>query len=401
MVNVRGRGVASAALALVLAATACTGDEAQNSGTAGPTASASANPLPVKVVYLESLEVEGSDERMIPAFQGAQLAVDQAIRAGDLPVQLELVAMDTEGSPARADVIARELATDSDVLAIIAAPFLNLPESAAATLAEARIPTVSLSTVAPRATISGTTWFRAVAGQVEQAEALAELIKGLPRARRGVCVAGDGGLRSDELVRVLVDRLGERVDLSLTVSADGSVQELVTQVAGSGCGLIFWGGFSSAATTIRLQLAEADLADVTLVAADGTKDQVYLTETGTVGDGTLVSCPCVDLTTSTALAATRFIQDYQSESGVPPGVYAVEGWDVAGLLVASIRSGATTRAEIASFLQEVEGFDGLAHRYSFDDAGELAGGLATIRFYRDEGGRWIPFTPSDSEETGV
>ncbi|HEX5951373.1 MAG TPA: hypothetical protein VFZ96_10240, partial [Actinomycetota bacterium] len=98
---------------------------------------------------------------------------------------------------------------------------------------------------------------------------------------------------------------------------------------------------------------------------------------------------CVDVSTSFDLAAQRFIQDYQSEFGLPPGPYAVEAWDAARILVGAFREGATTRKAVGVALSALRTFDGLARAYRFGPDGDLQEGRRSVRLSRVEGGRWL------------
>lgn len=380
------RAVACVCVTLVVGA--CTGDGAQDSG---PSREPSPPMKQVKIAFLEDLSEEGSDDRALPAFQGAALAFDRAALTGDLPVEVELVAVDTQGDPETAIRVVEEVAVDQEFVGVIAAPFLFETGSVGAVLAEAGIPTVSLSTLSTGLSTHGwKNWFRAVADRSRQAGALASLVPGLPAARRGVCVADDGRTVSAGLVRRVAAGLESLVILRLSLTSEDEPSLLAASVRRAGCGVVFWGGFSDRAAAIRLELDRAGSERVILVGADGMKDEMYLGAAGAAGEGTVVSCSCVDLTTSTPLAAQRFIQDYQFEHGSPPGAYAAEGWDVARLFVAAFRSGAGSRGEIVEFLDSLNGFEGLANTYTFGDDGELDDASALVRLYRDEGGRWIP-----------
>ncbi len=381
----RRRAAGACSLAIALALGACT--DGDPGIPASPTPKAA-----VELAFIEDLSVEGASHRVIPAFQGAGLALDAASLAGELPVEVELVALDTGGDPARAISLANEVAGDPGYVGAIVGPFLGGQGPIGEVLDRAGLPVLSLSALDPGISENGWgAWFRAVADQTEQGSALAGLIEGSPRARRGVCLAGDGGASSEALLRGAAAELRGHVSLRMTVPAEDAGSPLLpATVKRAGCGVIVWGGFSTEAALIRIRMTSAGLGSVILVGGDGAKDEEYLTAAGRSGEGTIVSCPCVDLSTSTDLAAQRFIQDYQAEYGSPPGIYAAEGWDVARMFVAAFRSGAVDRTEVARSLQGLDGFEGLANTYVFQADGELAPGSAVVHLYRDEGGRWIP-----------
>lgn len=381
----RSLAAGACSLATALALEACTNGD--------PGIPASPTPkAPVKLAFIEDLSVEGASHRVVPAFQGARLALDAASLAGELPVEVELVALDTGGDPARAISLANEVAGDPGYVGVIVGPFLGGQGPIGEVLDRAGLPVVSLSTLDPGISENGwEVWFRAVADQTEQGSALARVIGEMPRARRGVCLAGDGGIGSEALLRSVERAIASDVALRATVTPENAGSApFAAAVRRAGCGVVLWGGFSTEAALIRIRMTSAGLGSVTLVGGDGTKDEEYLTATGRSGEGTIVSCPCVDLSTSTDLAAQRFIQDYQAEYGSPPGVYAAEGWDVARMFVAAFRSGAGDRAEVAQSVGGLGGFEGLANTYVFQADGELAPGSAVVHLYRDEGGRWIP-----------
>jgi polar amino acid transport system substrate-binding protein len=134
---------------------------------------------------------------------------------------------------------------------------------------------------------------------------------------------------------------------------------------------------------------------VELLATDAVKTESYLTEAGSVGDGTVVACGCVDVTTSSRLDAQRFVNAFQFDIGASPGPYAVEGWDAGAAFVNAVRAGALTRQEVSAGLEGLTRYQGLAGAYAFTRAGELAASSAAIRFYRAEGGRWIALGSED------
>jgi branched-chain amino acid transport system substrate-binding protein len=133
---------------------------------------------------------------------------------------------------------------------------------------------------------------------------------------------------------------------------------------------------------------------VVFVGSERIRDQGFLEAVGEAGEGALAICPCVDVSTSTDLAAQRFIQDYQSEFGLPPGPYAVEGWDAARMLVAAFREGAVERGPVSTALEVMTAFDGLAGTYRFGFGGDLTDAAASVRISRVEGGRWLEILAS-------
>jgi len=165
-------------------------------------------------------------------------------------------------------------------------------------------------------------------------------------------------------------------------------------VTASGCGVVVWGGFSAGAVALERHLVGIGLAEVHFVGDGGIKDATYLQVADRAGDGTVASCPCADVSTSTDLTAQRFTQDYQADFGLPPGSYAVEAWDVAHMYVDAFRSGADTPEEVLTFLQGIPFYQGLTSTYAFSPGGDLEPQTANVYLYEDEGGRWLLLSPA-------
>ena len=364
---------------------ACTGG-----GKDGPPTGTAEKPA-LEVVVFEDLSPDGSLFRVPPAANAIELALAQAFDAGEIPVQVEVMPMDDGGEPQGAADDAREAAADPQVVAAVVAPFFGEQHVIGPILNQAGIPTISLSSLEPDLAGNGwANWRRAVATQVEEVSALAAFLR---EHGGSVCVGGDGGSVSRGLQEPLAAALGDQVVLNVEVDTgalEAGASELAADVQKAGCRTVAWTGFDLDAAALRLGLDAAGLSAVRLVGGQGMKGDLYLTETGLSGSGTVVSCPCVDVATSTELAARTFIHDYQFEFGSVPGPYAVEGWDIGRMLVEVLRNGATTREDVAAGLADLGTFQGLAGAYGFASDGELTPIPGAIHLYRDVAGRWIP-----------
>jgi ABC-type branched-subunit amino acid transport system substrate-binding protein len=374
---------------LVIALAACTTAEPGRPG-----ASTSMPRLPVKIAFLENLSAVETAARSAPAFQGAKLAFDTAALGPGLPVSVELIAMDTGGDAATATASAREILSDPAFVGAIAAPSLTEREQSAVgdLLDRGGLPTLTLSPLGPNLSNRGwTAWRRTVADVTMEARTIAAFVDSVPSPRRGACVLGDGSPGSGALLEAVTAFVTSDVVLRWHAAAtESSSLRVARAVASARCGVVVWGGSSTAGALVRLALHGADDRRISFVGGDAMKDQVYLAVSGGAGLGTVTACPCVDLSTETDLASQRFIQDYQADFGVPPGAFAAEAWDAAGMFGRALRAGAASGADVREFLWETATYEGLAGTYVFRTDGELTRASAQIHLYRDEGGRWIP-----------
>jgi branched-chain amino acid transport system substrate-binding protein len=382
-------------LLLVLLLASCTAEASPPNGDPGATAP----PLHLEIAFLENLMPEGAYERVVPAFQGAKLALDQAFANGDLPTEVEIVPQDI-GDPQRmSDVLSADVA-DPSYVGAIGSPFWSEPAAAGSRLSDAGLATVSLSSVGP-ANPGWNSWFRAVAPLSDQAVEVGAFLDRARLGEHGVCLASDGSTYGSAFVDA-VARTTRRHVLSRSVIPTGEAipERPLRQIRSGGCAALVFGGFGSDAGLIRIELDAAGLGGVRLIGADGMRDRTFLSVAETSGDGSVASCSCVDLGTSTSLSAQQFIHDYQSEFGGPPASYAVEGWDMGRLYVAAIRSGASTRSEVAAYLGKVRSFTGLAQTYGFSRSGGLLPSARLVQLFRESGGRWLPIGAPTGFATG-
>jgi branched-chain amino acid transport system substrate-binding protein len=346
----------------------------------------------LKVAFLQDLSSDEAAARATPAFQGAKLAFDTASLREGLPFPVELVSLDTGDDPATAASAAREIVADPAFVGAIAAPSLTEREQAAAgnLLDPAGVPTITLSPLGPNLSNPGwTAWRRAVADVTSEGQTIAAFVDSLRSPRRGACLLGDGSPGSRALLGAVAASTTSEVVLRWhTAAAEPGSLRVARAVSRSRCGVVVWGGSSTTGALIRRALHEAGGRRVAFVGGDAMKDPMYLSVSGRAGLGTVAACPCADLSTSTDLAAQRFIQDYQADFGLPPGAFAAEAWDLAGMFVGALRDGAS-RAEVLASLWRTDRFEGLAGTYVFQPDGELTPGSARVRLFRDEGGRWI------------
>jgi branched-chain amino acid transport system substrate-binding protein len=383
----------AAALVALLAtlAPACTG---------GSEPSPVADPVQVKVAFLHDMSVPGSAQTVAPALLGLQLALQEAVERGDLPVIPEVVGLDVEGDDAKANELAHEIADDPSYVAAVIGPFWSEPTSVGELLDAGGVPTLSLSELDPTlATHGWSSWRRAVAGASHETAAMAAAIRGSSRSVGGMCVVGDGSSLSGTIGDLLAANLGAaRVVASADLPDEDSLAAVVQRVDRAGCGTVAWTGFGPGATLLRTGLTEAGDGGVPLVGSSAMKTESYLFTTAGAGDGSLVSCACVDLGSSTRLEARRFIHDFQSTYGSPPGVFGPEGWDVGGMLLSAFRSGATDRRAVAEALEASDGYVGLASTYRFAADGELTSDPSQVRVFRAEGVRWVALGQGAGEE---
>jgi branched-chain amino acid transport system substrate-binding protein len=329
---------------------------------------------------------------VLGGLNGAQLAFQQANEAGDMPVTVEIEGFDTQADPAVAAPLVEEVVTDDAYVGVIGPAFSGESLGVGPRLDEAGIPRITQSATDDALSEQGWTgWFRALGNNSDMGLPAAHYIDA--QAPSSVCAASDGtayGLGLKDIVVATVGEAGIEVALDEDVEAGlDDYSALVTNIADTGCPILFYGGYSPEAGLIRDQMTDAGLSDVLMVGGDGIKDSTFLETAGDSAEGTIVSCPCADLSASEDPAAQQFISDYQAEFGEEPPIYSYEGYDVAQIYIAAFKAGNTDRASIIEFVQGLEGFPGLTKNYTWEENGELTPEGKVIYFYEVQGGEFV------------
>jgi branched-chain amino acid transport system substrate-binding protein len=347
----------------------------------------------VKIAVFQDQSNEDPMQLVTPSYLGLQLSL--TLGADGIPVVPQLMALDVNGDPARATELAHQVVEDPTVVAAVISPFWVETRSVGDILDAAGIPTISLSPLGPDLSGYGWSgWRRMVPTQPRQADSLAALLAGAANRETGICVVRDDSSYSTALAGLLKQRLKGLVAQTITITpgtgGSDSFGQAVAGIDSAACRTVAWTGFAASGALLRTSLSEAGLTGVVIYGADAVKDEPFLTLTGGAGNGTVVTCPCVDLATSTDPAAQRFVHDYQSEFGSSPGVYGAEGWDVGSTLLNAFVGGGVSRSTMVEALARVTREEGLAGTYTWTDSGELTPSSVQVHTFVDRGERWTP-----------
>lgn len=351
------------------------------SPSAGP-ASVSPSPLDtLKVAYVQDLAPEQAVDTTLPPLQAIELAFATAAASGEMPTPIEVVAFDTQGDPTAIGEVVAEIASDPSFIAAFAAPNLGGLGGLVDVLAAEGVPVLSLSARDPVEGAAPGTFFRFVAPLAVQASSLAEGVTALRRSDGDVCLVLPPAdeTRFSKGVR-------EALSPDLRVFEDDAAGD-VLEVLSLECGTVVWTGDGVGGAALAVSLEDDPPPSPILIGGPGLREPDFLGEAGTAAEGVIAFCSCADVSTALGLGAQRFIQDYQSEFGTPPGPYAVEAWDAAHMLIEELDSGGPSGEGLIARLASTPRFEGLGRAYAFT-GGELTQPEDAVLVYRVEGGRW-------------
>ncbi len=381
---------------LAMVAAACSKKTATPSG--GGSSSGGGEKQTVKIGFIGALS--GDYKLLVQSgYNGAKLAFDQANAAGDLPVTVELVPFDSQGDPTIAAPLVDQIVGDPAFVGVIGPAFSGESAAVGDKLDQAGIPFITQSATDDALSQNGWThWFRALGANSDMGPPAADYLVKVD-GDTSICAASDGspyGLGLKDVAVKQAEADGAKVVLNEDVEAQQKdYSALVTKIKGAGCTGLFYGGYSPEAGLIRKQMDDAGLKDVLMVGGDGIKDDTFISTAGSSAEGTVSSCPCADISTSTDPAAVKFIADYTAAYGDAPQIYGPEGWDIAQIYIAALKAGNTAPDTITTFVQGLNAFPGLTKSYTFASNGELDPSARILFFYEVKNGAWTVLGSSD------
>ena len=351
------------------------------SPSAGP-ASVSPSPLDtLKVAYVQDLAPEQALDTTLPPLQAIELAFATAAASGEMPTPIEVVAFDTQGDPTAIGEVAAEIAADPSFIAAFASPNLGGVGALVELMGPEGVPVLSLSARDPVEAAAPGTFFRFVAPLAVQASSLADGVTALRRPDGDVCLV----LPPADATR-FSNAVREGLSPGLRVFEENAGGE-VPAVPPAECGTVIWTGDGVGGAALAVSLEDDPPPSPILIGGPGLREPDFLGEAGTAAEGAVAFCSCADVSTALGLGAQRFIQDYQSEFGTPPGPYAVEAWDAAHMLIEELDSGGPSDEGLIARLASTPRFEGLGRAYAFA-GGELTQPADAVLVFRVEGGRW-------------
>lgn len=303
---------------------------------------------------------------------GIKLALDQHNKA-NAGCQVALKQFDTEGDPQKATQAAPQIVSDTAVLGLVGPAFSGETKATGAIFDQAGLPFLSPSATNPGLSTNGwKTFFRGLANDTSQGAADANYLKSTLSYKK-VCVVQDDSDYGVGLAKIITQTLGDSADSSCAADVKTGAKDFsatVSQISAAAPDAIFYAGYYAEAAPFVQQLRDGGVK-ATFVSGDGTNDPQFVKQAGQSSAGSLLSCPCV------ASPPADFASKFQALNGAAAGVYSVEGYDLATILLKAIDGGATSRAQVLSFVQGYKG-QGVGKLYQWNDKGELSSAQVSI-----------------------
>ena len=311
-----------------------------------------------------------------------QNAVKYAIKlfeAANKNIKVKLVSIDDQGDPAVAGTVAPGVASNKSVLGVVG------PAYSGATIAS--LPyykSVSMPVISPSATrvsltdptspdFGGPIFHRVVGKDDLQGPALAKYATaGVSNAK--VFVFDDQSAYAVPL-RGFVEAGLKKVSGASVVGGDSvpntttDFSPTIAKIATSGANVVIYTGYYSQAAVFIKQLRDSGSKAV-FAGGDGVFNQEFPKLAGAAAEGSKVTG-----VGGLAGISAKLEADFKKKMGVSSGVYSVESFDAANILLSGIKAGKTTRVKMLAYVKAYKGKSISGNTIKFDANGDISYGL--------------------------
>jgi branched-chain amino acid transport system substrate-binding protein len=338
--------------------------------------------------------------------RGVELALKErpAVTVGEATFEVALDVLDDQCSAEGGQAVANRLVSDAGIVAVVGPTCSSACRAAGPIFDAAGYTMISSSCTAVDLTAAGTgfaSFNRTTPNDDAQGVAAAAFIYEELGLRK-IATVHDGSPYGEGLVAVVTrafEALGGEVVAAGAVNVgDTDFRNLLDEIADAGPELIYFGGFPAEAARLSEQRADAGLAGVVFMGADGIQTPEYVNLAGAAAEGTLASSPVAP--GSEAYAA--FVAAYEAEYGVAPtAAFHAYAYDATQMILDAIEAvgvvgadGSLTveRAALAAYIRSYgaeEPVEGLSGVLSCDGTGECATG--GIGFFQVVNGAFVPY----------
>jgi branched-chain amino acid transport system substrate-binding protein len=294
-------------------------------------------------------------------------------------IKIKIVSVDDQGDPAVASTVAPGVGNNKAILGVVGpaysgATIASLPYYKAGGVVMISPSATRVSLTDPTSPDFGGPVFHRVVGKDDlQGPALAKYAtKGVANAKvfifddqsaYGVPLAGfvTGGLKKVAGASVV----GTDSVPNTTTDFSPTIAKIKTSAATV---VIYTGYYSQAAIFVK-QLRDSGSTAI-FAGGDGVFNQEFPKLAGAAAEGSRVSG-----VGGLAGISTKLEADFKKQMGVSSGVYSVESFDAANILLEGIKAGNTTRAKMLKWVKAYKGKSASGNNIKFDKNGDISYGL--------------------------
>ena len=311
-----------------------------------------------------------------------QNAVKYAIKlfeAKNKGFKIKLVSIDDQGDPAVAGTVAPGVASNKNVLGVVGpaysgATIASLPYYKSVNMALISPSATRVSLTDPTSPDFGGPIFHRVVGKDDlQGPALAKYATAGVKAAK-VFVFDDQSAYAVPL-RGFVEAGLKKVSGASVVGGDSvpntttDFSPTIAKIATSGANVVIYTGYYSQAAVFIKQLRDSGSKAV-FAGGDGVFNQEFPKLAGAAAEGSKVTG-----VGGLAGISAKLEADFKKKMGVSSGVYSVESFDAANILLSGIKAGKTTRVKMLAYVKAYKGKSISGNTIKFDKNGDISYGL--------------------------
>ena len=311
-----------------------------------------------------------------------QNAVKYAIKlfeAKNKGFKIKLVSIDDQGDPAVAGTVAPGVASNKNVLGVVGpaysgATIASLPYYKSVNMALISPSATRVSLTDPTSPDFGGPIFHRVVGKDDlQGPALAKYATAGVSAAK-VFVFDDQSAYAVPL-RGFVEAGLKKVSGASVVGGDSvpntttDFSPTIAKIATSGANVVIYTGYYSQAAVFIKQLRDSGSKAV-FAGGDGVFNQEFPKLAGAAAEGSKVTG-----VGGLAGISAKLEADFKKKMGVSSGVYSVESYDAANILLSGIKAGKTTRVKMLAYVKAYKGKSISGNTIKFDANGDISYGL--------------------------
>ena len=294
-------------------------------------------------------------------------------------IKIKIVSVDDQGDPAVASTVAPGTGANKSIIGVVGpaysgATIASLPYYKAGGLVMISPSATRVSLTDPASPDFGGPVFHRVVGKDDlQGPALAKYATaGVASAK--VFVVDDQSAYAVPL-RGYVEAGLKKVAGASLVGGDSvpntatDYSPTIAKIATSGANVVIYTGYYSAGAIFIKQLRDSGSTAI-FAGGDGVFNQEFPKLAGAAAEGSRITGVGGLAGISKALEA-----DFKKQMGVSSGVYSVESFDAANILLEGIKAGKTTRAAMLKWVKAYKGKSVSGNTIKFDSNGDISYGL--------------------------
>ncbi len=321
----------------------------------------------VAMVWNETLESTLADE-------GALMAVAEINAQGGILGRRIDLRIHANVPLAREHALAKSIAADPDVTAVIGHPLSGGAVPVSLTYQKAGLLFISTGATTPHLTNHGFTYvFRNIPSDIETARVLAEY--STSRGFKEMVVVDDESAYGVTLANIFVeDAADEGIEILLRKSYfpwQTDFRSMLHDIKLRGGDAIFIGGSVPQAAEVIRQARQMGIR-IPFIGGDGLDEPALWNIAGKAAEGTIVS---TIFNPDDPHPMTRnFVANFKATCGMVPDTWAALGYDAVYLLKeAYLRANSTVPIVAASFLRFIQDHQSVTGTYSFSQEGDVLG----------------------------